>query len=235
VKHLNSYHEIKHTTQKAILVQIRKEDKNAVWFPLSRIDLYASDKTIAATKKLWGIKNSEANSEEVAQENAERESKREENNSKICIADYSCVVSKAHGWDIEKPYIRSHVMLEPLLNGEFVGAVDKELAYFKIMSECPKEHVTKRHFYVPKWLAEIKYLKAAHDYYTKTMAYKFPNWKAHHNFKVIASMPNHNSLSMIITKEDLEEFAQKQRRRKEIKEWNRQKALAREQEFHKSH
>lgn len=235
MKHLNSYHEIRHTTQKAILVKIREEDKNAVWFPLSRIDLNTVDKTIAATKKLWGIKTSEANSEDVAKENADREKKREENNSKICIADYSCVVREHYGWEIQTPYIQTHVMLEPLFNGEFVGAVDKELAYFKIMSECPKEHLTKRHFYVPKWLAEIKYLKAAYDYYTKTMAYKFPNWKAHHNFKIIASMPNHNSLSMIITKEDLEEFLQKQRRRNQIKEWNRQKALAREKEFYNSH
>ena len=234
MKHLNSYHEIKHTTQKAILVQIRKEDKNAVWFPKSRIDVYAADKTIAATKKLWGIKNSEANSEEVAQENAERESKREENNSKICIADYSCVV-RYHGFDkLDKPYIRSHVMLEPLINGEFVGAVVSQEAYFKIMSNShPKNRLYQHDFKVPKWLVEHKYLQAAEEYYEKTRASvlrrlddmfistPFPE----DDFKVIASMPNYNSMIMIITKNDLKEFAQKQKRRREIKERERKKGF----------
>lgn len=233
MKHLNSYHEIKHTTQKAILVQIRKEDKNAVWFPLSRIDLYAADKTIAATKKLWGIKNSEANSEEVAQENAERESKRAENNSKICIADYSCVV-RYNGLDkLDKPYIRSHVMLEPLINGEFVGAVVSQEAYFKIMSDSHPKKLYQHDFKVPKWLVENKYLQAAEEYYKKTrtpvsrllddmfISTPFPE----DDFKVIASMPNYNSMIMIITKNDLKEFAQKQKRRREIKERDRKKGF----------
>ena len=55
------YHTIEETRPKAVRVRVAENDRNAVWFPLHRIELDEAAGMLAATEKLWADKDADRN------------------------------------------------------------------------------------------------------------------------------------------------------------------------------
>ena len=139
MKHARKYEKIERFTKKAVLIWINSDDRNPVWFPLSRIDLDQTGETVAATEKLWAEKDADRNRDFGGERQAAREAKFEAGKELVEIGGELHPGGKA---------VVVHGSVD-----EVVSDQEASRRFYFPLSQCTYQDGT---FFAPRWLVEAK-------------------------------------------------------------------------------
>jgi len=147
-KQSRTFHAIEETRQKAVKIRIEQSDRNAVWFPLHRVELDEESRTLSATPKLWTEKDAVRNTDFAAERRAELAEKKARAQEPVLLGKVSWSESGKAG------YI-SVDMVEEITDLEKTAR-----AFF------PKSMMTPagKTYTVPRWLFEAKAREAVYQW-----------------------------------------------------------------------
>jgi len=151
MKTARSYHEIVDRRPKAVRVLLEQADRNAVWFPLHRVELDEDAKTIAATAKLWEEKDPARARDFGEEKRAEREAARARECELLPLAG-------------ARRYSEKSIVVDGSLDEE---CSDQEIRrrFFFPLSQCEEKDVDGEVVYhAPAWLIEAKAAEAIFEW-----------------------------------------------------------------------